>query len=76
MHGHVRVTLVDDGVHPQENRTAWNQVGRPVAEVSGEKIGTIWTWRRPNPRIYDLGTHSWTRCRRHFHLFPVPLSVL
>lgn len=39
MHGHVRVTLVDDGVHPQENRTARDQVGRPAAEVSGQKSG-------------------------------------
>lgn len=26
MHGHVRVTLADDSVHPQENHTSRNQV--------------------------------------------------
>lgn len=52
MHGHVRVTLADDSVHPQENHTSRNQEQLPVEKAHPQR------WTNQTFEAQQVSSHS------------------
>lgn len=69
----MRVTLVDDGVHPWERHAGRSQVGRRVADVSGKK-SVAELERRPLPcvSVQCSSAHSDFACLKTFSFISCP----